>query len=276
MTTYHFGTGVNPAHYVEIPNGSVNPPPRPAAPGTLKVRNYTDQSALPDATYDAITGYFGFTTTDIPVVEVSADGGSSWVPLVGIEAEIAGANAGTLAAQANQTATNADAKATAALAAANSGGITFAGSGPGGATPDVGPAKIFTLAQIHARDDRLQIDPGDINGLSLVATSGLSADLVDANIPGGVPLIGDDGFIPDALVRASGGGSGNKFIFQNADGTWPARTTVSTDPTECVEYIPAYNPTMRPAIGTDAATAYVLNASLGRPGDKLRNLQPAA
>jgi hypothetical protein len=273
MTTYSFGTGVNPAHYVEIPSGSTNPPPRPAAMGTLKVRSDADLTPLPDATYSAITGYFSFTTEDVPVVQVSADGGSTWVPLIGIEAEKAAAAAGVIAGQANATALQAIVIANAALAAANSGGETFIH-----ATGQVGPAKIFTLAQIHARDDQDLIDTTDITGLATVATSGLSRDLTDANQPNGSVLLDDNGFVPDAFLQAGGGGggAGQKFIFQNTDGTWPARTTVSTDPTECVEYIPAYDPTKRPAIGTDAATAYVMNASLSRPGDKLRNLQPAA
>lgn len=272
MATFTFGTAVNPAHYVEIPDGVTNPPARPASSGVLKVRNAVDLTALPDHSYDAVTGYFGFTTTDIPIVQVSADSGVTWVPLIGIEAEEAGANAGTVANQALANSTTAITTANAALAAANSGGVTISNS-----VGTVGPTKVFSLAQIHARDDQVPINAVDVSGLSTVAGSGLSRDLTDANQPNGSVLLDDNGFVPAAFLQASGGGgSGQKFIFQNTDGTWPARTIVSTDPTECVEYIPAYDPTKRPAIGTDAATAYVMNASLSRPGDKLRNLQPAA
>lgn len=277
MTTYTFSTIDDASAYLEADDGVSNPPPRPAAGGVLKVR-LPDLTPLADQAYEGRTGYINFTLTDIPFVQVSGNNGGTWHPLIAIEAQIAGANAGLVAAQASQLAQQALTTANAALAAANSGGITFAGSGPGGATPDVGPAKIFTLAQIHARDDRVAIDPTDVTGLQPVATSGLSADLTDANQPGGAGLLDDAGVFPAAFIPGGGGGGGSGliFIFQNPDGSWPARTTKTADVTQRVTYIPAYNPNLKPAIGTDAATAKVMNASLLRPGDVLENRQAAA
>lgn len=278
MTTYTFGTTVDAAQYFEQDDGSSNPPPRPAADGVLKVRGL-DLSALADQAYSGRTGYFAFTLQDVPVCQVSANNGGTWTTIISLEAQLAGANAGVAAANAVQVATQANATANAALAAANSGGVTFVGSGNSVGSPDVGPAKVFTLALIHARDDRIDIDPGDITGLQPVATSGLSADLIDAGNPGGVPLLDDSGFLPASVIpggTGGGSGSGFLFIFQNTDGSWPARTTVTSDVTARVIYIPAYNPNLKPAIGTDAATAKVMNASLSRPGDVLENRRAAS
>ena len=105
MATHHFGTTVNPAHFVEIADPA-NPGQviRPIAGTTVKVRDASTLANLPDITLDNY-GYWSYTTEDIPEIYVSGD---DWVtsvgPLLSKEAEQAAVDAGENAATALQTA----------------------------------------------------------------------------------------------------------------------------------------------------------------------------
>jgi hypothetical protein len=78
MATFSFGTSVNPGFFVEIVDAA-NPgqTKRPPAGTILKVRSAADLSALPDVV-TGLYGYWGTTTTDVPEIQVSGDGGSTW------------------------------------------------------------------------------------------------------------------------------------------------------------------------------------------------------
>lgn len=87
MTTYHFGTTVSALNLVEAPETRVpgtNVPDRPGAGHTLKVRDTLTGAALPDATVGEF-GHWTITTEDIAFIDVSADGGSTWVMQVPAE-----------------------------------------------------------------------------------------------------------------------------------------------------------------------------------------------
>lgn len=98
MTVFTFGTLVNPAHYLETPDNTYVDPTstgrtlmvRPPAGVTLLVKDNSTGLSLPNVT-SLDHGYFSFTTTDVPVVQLSPDGGVTWIPLIGIEAEIGAA-----------------------------------------------------------------------------------------------------------------------------------------------------------------------------------------
>jgi hypothetical protein len=255
MTVHHFGTSVDPAHYVEIPDPA-NPGQvlRPDAGTVLKVRSAADLSDLPDVTTSTY-GYWAYTTTDIPQILVSGDAGATWVgPLTSGEAATGAVGAGANAATALQTATSADSKATQALTLAQAAGqVTIDGT----------TASSFTLAQIHARDTRVQIPVAEVSGAASTWD-----DIAPSAPP--MPILGADGKIPASYLPSGGTGSGYR-IYQNADGTWPARTTVTSDPTVVVTYVMQYDVTKEPTIGADTATAYAtdLTATPDIPGDQI-------
>lgn len=265
MATHHFGTGVDASQYIEDPQPGDNPPKRPAANGPLYVRNGTDHTALAPTTFDAETGYFTYTTEDIPEIEVSTSNGDPWVPLVSIEGQAAGAVAGATAAAALAAATQASRDAAAALAASGSAGVTI---------ESVGPATSFTLAQIHARDLRVPIHTGDMDDLALVGISNQGSDLSDYGAPNGVAPLGSDGKLAAQYGGGGGSGGGEKRVYQNADFTIPARSTVSTDPTEVVVVVLWYRNTDRPVIGTDLSTYFRLDPANGIPGDDIEFYGP--
>jgi hypothetical protein len=101
MTTHTFGTTINPAHYVEIPDptdaGQVI---RPDAGVSLRVRNadtLADLTAITTTTY----GYWSYTVADVPAILVSGDNGTTWVgPLYSDVAAETSLTAGALAQQA--------------------------------------------------------------------------------------------------------------------------------------------------------------------------------
>lgn len=101
MTTHHFGTDVDPSHYVEIPD-TANPGQvkRPPAGIVLKVRAAPTLADLPDV-ITTTYGYWETTTTDVPQIYVSGDNWATAVgPLTSAEASTAGVNAGTNASAA--------------------------------------------------------------------------------------------------------------------------------------------------------------------------------
>jgi hypothetical protein len=144
MATHSFGTNVNPGFFVEIADAA-NPgqTKRPPAGTTLKVRSAADLSALPDVV-TGLYGYWGTTTTDIPEIQVSGDGGSTWSKsLQSVEALSATIAAGAVAALAlttansatgiaNSAASSAAAAQTAAAASAAAAAAAVAGGGGAG------------------------------------------------------------------------------------------------------------------------------------------------
>lgn len=272
MTTHTFGTPVDASQYVEDPSLGGNPPQRPLADGPLYVQAI-DGTPLFTTTFDGGTGYFSFTTTDVPEVRVSTSNAPPWVPLLSIEAQAAGAVAGATAASALALATTADQKATAALAAA-------AGSGPKFTLADaahtvVGPSNQFTVQQLHMRTTDVPLSVNDFSDLPLSAETGKGADLTDFGAPGGVTPLGDDGFVEARyLAGGGGGGGGGFFIDQNPDFSFPPRTNVTSDPSQQVIYRPGYRFTDRPVIGPDTATAYAMNFAAGIPGDDVELYGP--
>jgi hypothetical protein len=136
MTDHHFGTSVNPAHFVElagvsvaaVAGGTVKVSPRPAAGVTLQVRDASTLTALTSITLDE-NGYWSYTTVDVPAILVSGDSGITWVgPLYSAEANAGAVESGVNAQQALTNAASAIATAEQALAIAqaSSGGGTGA------------------------------------------------------------------------------------------------------------------------------------------------------
>jgi hypothetical protein len=262
MTTHHFGTSVDGSQFVEVTgipdpdaDGNTSAPRRPPAGTALKVRSRADLSSLPDIV-TAPDGYWSYTTQDVPQIEVSGDGGATWWgPYESAESKDQQAASGANAATALQTATSADTKATQALAAAQAAGqVTIAGV----------TGSSFTLTQIHARDDRVQIPVAEVSGAAS------TWDDIAPSAPA-FPVLGADNKIPASYLPSGGTGSGYR-IYQNADGTWPARTTVTSDPTVVVTYVMQYDVTKEPTIGADTATAYAtdLTATPDIPGDEIQ------
>jgi hypothetical protein len=231
---------------------------RPAAGAAIKVRDAITQASLPDIT----TGNYGYWptfTATTPLVEISGDGGVNWKgPLASREALIDAMTSGATAAQALQVATSADTKASQALASSSSAGVTING---------FGPATNFTSSQIGVRGATDPIPSSAVTGLAPVSTSGLARDLADYGQPGGVPTLGLDGKIPAAQI-GGGAGGGVLTIFQNPDGSWPSRSTVTTDATRRVEWDPFYVTSALPKIAADGVGAYPANPALGIPGDR--------
>lgn len=116
-TTYTFGTTSNPGYFTEAPD-PLNPtaaPGRPAAGTVLLVKNAVTLADLPTIT-TGLYGYWAYTTVDVPSILVSGDGGATWVgPLIGVEALLAGANAGAQVAAAAASAADAAASAQGAV-----------------------------------------------------------------------------------------------------------------------------------------------------------------
>lgn len=264
MASNTFGTSTDPSHYAEIPDPSAaGQVIRPTAGATIWVRDYATQIRQADI-ITLIYGYLPtFSLQNIPTIEVSGDGGTTWVgPLVSAEARAAAATAGADAASAVQLATSASTTAQQALQLAQQAGqVTIDGS----------TGTNFTLAQIHARDTRVQVPPGDVLGLDPVATSGLGADLNDLGLPNGIVPLDAAGKIAAIYLPAGGTAGGVIEILQNADGTWPVRTTKTADVTQRVYYDPRYDPTKLPSIGVDLATAKAANPGSNIPGDVLYN-----
>lgn len=272
MTVHHFGTNADGSQFLESPAGAapagvpVDAPQRPPANSVLLVRDWATQASLPSVSTNDY-GYWDYSTQDIPVIEVSG-GGGIWLAIVSIEARIASAMSGLDVTTALQTATAADVKASEALRLAN-----LASSIAGKVTINGITASEFVITptSIGARASNTPISTNDVLGLSAVATGGSYNDLTDVpalGLAGGVATLDDTGKVPTAQLPAStGGGGGDILIKQNADGTWPARNTKTSDPQVRV-YYEGTRP--GPTIGVDITTAYVDNRAAGIPGDRLR------
>lgn len=85
MTAHHFGTGVNAAQFVELAavevtaddSSVIRVSGRPASGLELLVRDPDTLDPLDPITVDG-NGYWSYTVDDVPGIQVSGDGGSSW------------------------------------------------------------------------------------------------------------------------------------------------------------------------------------------------------
>jgi hypothetical protein len=152
VAIFTFGTRINPAHFVEVPDPlNVGQVIRPASGVTLLVQNAATLAPLPSIT-TAAYGYIPlFTTQDVPQIRVSVDGGNTWIgPLTAQEADTAAVTAGVDvtaasadAAAAVQTAETALASAATALdqiASLTAGGV------PGGTTGGTGGSGVVVFS----------------------------------------------------------------------------------------------------------------------------------
>lgn len=219
--TYSFGTRYTPGHFFEVPDETYVDPDhdanvaagisdrtrmvRPRAGYTFKVRDATTLADLPDVTTTDY-GYWSFTDEAIKSIRVSVD---DWAtagigPLIAVEAELEGVQAGTTAIAAQTQAAAAAALAQQAIDAVNSGSP---GGGVGtvtqvaGVSPDVTGNVPLTAASVGARPSATPVPAASVSGLASVATSGSYNDL--SNQP------------PTLRVT------------QNVGGTWPNRPATS-------------------------------------------------
>lgn len=107
-----FGTTVDMSHFVEVPDPAVpGQPKRPGVGQVLTLRDAFTDVVVGTATTQAL-GYWG-AVLNVPAIDVSADGGVSWVgPVWSAEAQQTGWTAGPYAATAAASATSAAAAAT--------------------------------------------------------------------------------------------------------------------------------------------------------------------
>lgn len=154
--------GRSPNDYVEVPVLNAQGQPtgqvqRPAAGVAVLVRDAETDAAQPSTLTQAY-GYLSFTATP-PIVEVSADGGSTWKTLFGVEALGAAVASGQTAQQAltaaNSVASTANAANTKAQTALDTANLALQtagqGGGAGGFTWENAPAG--TLAFVQKRAD---------------------------------------------------------------------------------------------------------------------------
>ena len=270
-------TKINPALYIEldlaqIQSGTVDGggtftagavvsvAPRPGTAGLpIQVRDAITGDDLPPATLDAQGFLPAYFAADALAFEFSTDG---WLTVLGpymaaetvITAALAGVNANT--ALTNSTEALAAAQDALRLVQENPGGT---GGGPITIAGVTGVT--FTLAQIHARDDRVPISINDVNA-PMVAKTGLYSDLLQK--PAVATLV--NGKVPASQLPVTG--TFGDPILQKPDGTYPARNTVTQDETRSVFYRQLYT-AAEPTRGTDGASAYAPNPALNIPGDFL-------
>lgn len=264
--------GPSPALFVEDTPDASNPAAVPlrTAGASIPIRDGSTGVDLAPAT-TAPGGYLYYEIDDVPHIQIKSaqwDGTKwveAWVDEYSNETKVGWSTSAATAQQALATATSADTKAQQALDwAGSNGAITIAGV----------TGTTFTLKQIGARSINDPISTNEINGLSPVATTGTWEVLQDKPAwgvgNGFATLI--NGKVPvSQLPASSGGGGGLVLITQNADGSWPARNTATSDPTQQVWYNPAYDPSKRPTIGADTSTAYAADPAASIPGDVLLN-----
>jgi len=243
VAIYHFGTSVDGSVFVEqvsntppVDATATVAPQRPPRGLHIKVRNPGNGTDLPDAiTQDY--GYWDYTTQDIPVIWVSLDNWASHVSIRSAEAMDAAASSGIEVANAVQLAAAANDTANQALSLAqqSTGGIESVNGKVG--------TVILTAADVQARPASATIPVGDVIGLKPVATSGVYTDLTgrppvaipltDKGSPSGVATLDATGRVAPAQLPPN---IGQLDIYQNADGTWPLRNSVSADPTARVNW----------------------------------------
>jgi hypothetical protein len=245
-----FGTSTNPAHYVEVPDTlNSGQTKRPPAGTVLKARNYSTAAALPDITTTDF-GYWSATFSGVDLIDVSGDGGSTWIgPLVSVEAMRAAATAGQDATSALAQAAAAVATAQQALLTAQNGPAatwdnisgkpaTFPPSGHTHTTGQVGatPVGKALLDAADAQAARVAIGAGTGNGtsnLTLGTTAGTAAAGNHTHQASGIGFTPAGGItatdVQAALVQAAamggGGGSGGGAVLPvlYASGAYPAQ-----------------------------------------------------
>lgn len=148
MTVYNFGGGVN--DYVEVPDLTVSGQvKRPTSGVAVLVRDAVTAVAMSGTTTAAYGYLTPFSTTNVPLIDVSADAGTTWRMIQGRESIISAATAGTSSAEALQLATTALEKAETALVAVTPAPVKTAGSN----VCDL-PNKLATFARVN-----IPVDP---------------------------------------------------------------------------------------------------------------------
>lgn len=262
-----FGPGVSSAHdgitsgaiTVTTPTGTDEAWQVPSADVTFTVIDLLNDAApLPDLVVPggpaALSWVTSYPTDAIGVIPPGETVGRE---MISVEAQLAGATTAADVQTALDNSITALATANDALRVAGQGG----GGGGGPITIDGLTGTTFTLAQIHARDTRVPISIDDVNAPQ-VAKTGLYRDLLQ--IPAKADLVG--GKVPTSQLPATG--SQSRPLMQRPDGTYPARNTVSSDPTETI-YFRQYYTQAEPPRGTDGAAAYAPDPANGIPGDLL-------
>jgi hypothetical protein len=244
-----FGTLTNPSHYVEIPD-PLNPGQvlRPPAGTVLKARDYATGAALPDVTTTDF-GYFAATTT-ADIIQVSGDGGLTWVgPLVSVEAQVAASKAGADATAAQVLANQAVDTANLALTTAQNGPAatwdnitgkptTFPPSAHTHTTGQVGATAVgkALLDSPDAQTARAAIGAGTGNGtsnLTLGTTAGTAAagnhvhaaSAITFTPTSTITATDVQGAIAQAatLGGSGGAGSGGILVVKYAAGAYPVQ-----------------------------------------------------
>lgn len=245
-----FGTTTNPSHYVEIVDtltpGQVK---RPAAGLTIKAREHLTGTPLPDITTTDY-GYWSANFPDVDLIQVSGDGGTTWVgPLQSSDGLVSSTQSGTLAASANTKADTAVATAQQALVTAQNGpaatwgniqGIpaTFPPSAHTHTTGQVGatPVGKALLDAADAQAARVAIGAGTGNGtsnLTLGTTAGTAAAGNHVHQASAVSFAPTSSItatdVQGAIVQAAsmggsgGGGGGAVLPVLYAAGAYPAQ-----------------------------------------------------
>lgn len=226
-----FGTSTNPAHYVEVVDplnaGQVK---RPAAGLVLKARSYVTGGALGDITTGDY-GYWSATYPSVDSIQVSGDGGSTWVgPLFSSEVMLSAASAGADSAEALRRANEA---------------VALAQSGTGAVASVNGKTGSVTLSptDVGARSAATPVPAGDVAGLALVGTTGKYSDLSgipaasiptsEKGSPNGTATLDATGKLAPAQIPPN---VGQLNIEQLPDGTWPLRNSVTSDPAARVNW----------------------------------------
>lgn len=235
MTTFNFGTAYDPAHYVEIPDpDNAGQVIRPDAGVTLKARNAKTLAALPDITTTTY-GYWATSTTDVPQIQVSGDGGSTWVgPLDAAEARTSAITAGVDASSALSAANGAVTTAGTALttaqqalaaAQAGGGGGTFTGSVDYGTQVTGKPSIPSTAADLGAIATSAK---GAANGVaSLDATTKVPLGQLPVGTDGNSVAAGNHTHVWGYAQMPPG--SVGTVDYNTTTGSWPQRPTSRTD-----------------------------------------------
>lgn len=165
--------------------------------------------------------------------------GSVWQPVVAYEVFANAANISTLTAAALAAQTAAEAAEAAAESLA-------AGGGGGGAVASVNGrtgAVVLAAVDVNARSSLVPVPAGEVSGLATVATTGdygalanrpaAAVPLAEKGVASGVATLDVAGKLVNAQLPAN---VGRLTISQASDGTWPLRSTVSSNPADRVEW----------------------------------------
>lgn len=243
MTTYHFGSAVSQASFAEYDaveviaadDSSIWVAPRPELVDgvTLTVRDPDTLVALDPITVGD-NGYWAYTTTDIPIIQVSSDAGTSWSEHYSREVTLAAATAGVDASTALSAANNAVTTAnSAATTAAQALALAQAGTGGGGFT---GTVDYATQVTGKPSIPSTAADLGAIATSSKGAANGVASLDASTKIPLGQIPIGTTSSTVAAGDHTHTWGyaqmpPGAMFTvdYNVATSSWPTRPTSRTD-----------------------------------------------